>query len=517
MKTYLYRGLLLMLLITAFKVSAYAINTPDSVVVKGFHVDMRIQVMKMPALKKFVEHLSSQGINTLLVEWEASYPFQNEPLIPNRYAYTQQEIRDFVSYCNSLHVQVIPLQQSFGHVEYILRNNKYAALREDQKDYSQVCPSEPELNKQLFTRLYTELASTHTSPYIHIGGDETYLLGHCEKCKKRAAEIGLSKLYFDHIKMLCDIVVSLGKKPVLWADIALKHPEYIKMLPKETVFIDWNYGWDLSHFGDHSKLLESGYEIWGSPAIRSHPDTYALTDWQKHFNNIRDFLPQSRKLGYKGIIMTSWSTSGVYSTVFESEDEPVDLYAIRHVYPMTGFNMLVDYYLSTLKNDKQLSNDQFITNYCAAHYGMDKTKAMQLKNALFCTPYPIVNDKVMSAKPLTVSQLLDSAQNALNILKAIEPVKGQQEFKHYLLMARIRVYYLTFMKIESEVNAADFTNIQVPLYVAQLKTLLSNEQKLNEEFAALNGDFLNPASITEENVLRSQKIHVLYDRLARIK
>jgi hexosaminidase len=235
MKSYLYRGLLLVLLIAGGKLSvlAGAKNAPDSVAIKGFHVDMRIQVMQMPALKKFVEHLSSQGINTLLVEWEASYPFQGEPLIPNRHAYSPQQIRDFVSYCNSLHIQVIPLQQSFGHVEYILRNNKYAALREDQKDFSQVCPSEPELNKQLFTKLYTELAATHTSPYIHIGGDETYLLGHCEKCKKRAAEIGLSKLYFDHVKMLCDIVVSLGKKPILWADIALKHPEYIKMLPKK--------------------------------------------------------------------------------------------------------------------------------------------------------------------------------------------------------------------------------------------------------------------------------------------
>jgi hexosaminidase len=215
--------------------------------------------------------------------------------------------------------------------------------------------------------------------------------------------------------------------------------------------------------------------------------------------------------------MTSWSTSGVYSTVFESEDEPIDLYAIRHVYPMAGFNMLVDYYLSALKGDKKQTNDEFIATYCAANYGMDNAKAMLLKKALFSTPYAIVADKVVSPKPMTVNQLLDSAQKALDILKSIQPVKGLQEFKHYLLMAKIRVYYLTFMKIESEVNAPGFTSTGVPVYVAQLKQLLSNEQKLNAEFALLNQDFLYPASITEENVLRSQKIHVLYDRLARIR
>lgn len=73
-----------------------------------------------------------------------------------------------------------------GHL-YILRHDKYKALREDEKDLSQVCPSETEGNRALFTRLYTDLASTHPGPYIHIGGDETYLLSHCEKCKKRAA------------------------------------------------------------------------------------------------------------------------------------------------------------------------------------------------------------------------------------------------------------------------------------------------------------------------------------------
>lgn len=519
MKAYLQRSLLLILFLIGAIRSSSAINLPvaDSVAVKGFHLDMRIQVMKMPAMKKFVLNLSKNGINTLLVEWEGSYPFEKEPLIANKYAYSRQEIRDFIDYCNSLHIQVIPLQQSFGHVEYILRNYKYAALREDQKDFSQVCPSEPELNKKLFTTLYTDLVSTHKSPYIHIGGDETYLLGHCEKCKKRAAEIGLSRLYFDHIKMLCDIVVSLGKKPIVWADIALKYPDYINLLPKETIFIDWNYGWDVNRFGDHAKLLKSGYEIWGSPALRSHPDNYFLTDWQKHFNNVRDFLPLSRKLGYKGIIMTSWSTSGVYSTLFESEDEPIELYAIRHVYPLSGFNILVNYYLSTLKPGSKLTNDQFIQSYCSSRYGLDARKAMLFKKALFSTPYNVVHGRVISPSAITIGQLLDSAKSSLKTLRLLRPVKGLQEFKHYILMADIRVYYLTYMKIEAEVNAPGVSDEQLPAYALLLKKLLLQEQRLNDEFTALNQDFLFKSSIDEENLLRSQKVHVLYDRLAKVK
>src|SRR4029077_12108641 len=73
----------------------------DSLPVRGFHLDLRIQVMKMPALKNFTLNLSKQGINTLVMEWEATYPFTDDPLIPNRFAYTREEVKDFIKYCQN--------------------------------------------------------------------------------------------------------------------------------------------------------------------------------------------------------------------------------------------------------------------------------------------------------------------------------------------------------------------------------------------------------------------------------
>src|SRR5258708_16864919 len=97
----------------------------------------------------------------------------------------------------------------------------------------------------------------------------------------------------------------------------------------------------MNRFGNHQKLLQSGYEIWGAPALRSSPDNYFLTQWEKHFKNIRDFVPAAAKLGYKGIVMTSWSTSGQYSAAFQSEEQLPEGYAIRHAYPLSGFNILI--------------------------------------------------------------------------------------------------------------------------------------------------------------------------------
>jgi len=487
----------------------------DGFRVKGFHLDLRIQVMTMAALKNFALQLKKSGMNTLIMEWEATYPFSKHPVIPNRYAYTKTEIKSFIQYCNEIGIDVIPLQQSFGHVEYILRHYRYAALREDQKDYSQVCPSKDELNKALFTDLFTELVSTHTSKYFHIGGDETQLLGHCPICKKKAQQEGISKLYIDHIKMLCDIVIKLGRRPVLWADIALKYPEALSLLPKETIFIDWNYGWDMNRFGDHQQLLNSGFEIWGAPSLRSHPDNYFLTLWEKHFKNIRDFIPAARKMGYQGIIMTSWSTSGQYDEVHESESDIVDLYPIRHVYPITGFSMLLAAYAEAIKSVQPIDIEHFIIKYCHENYGLDDRQSISFWTALKMTPYEVEQGKVMTGEPLSVQQLLDSAMEAAKILDSLKPEKNKEEFEHYSLMANIRMQYLSYESIEKKVNSESFTQDQIPGILSELESIMTKNAEINKRFLELNKNYYHLAELEGENQLRSVKPRLLYERLSK--
>jgi hexosaminidase len=511
-KQFLFLLLFLLCLQTGFSQT-----TDNKFKVRGFHLDLRIQVMPMPALREFAKKLSENGINTLIMEWEGTYPFEKHPLIPNRYAYTKAEIVSFVKYCNGLGIDVIPLQQSFGHVEYILRNEKYKELREDQKDYSQVCPLQTKQDSLLFTDLYTELASTHTSKYIHIGGDETYLLGHDERCKLKVAKEGKSKLYIDYIRMLCGIVIKLGKTPVLWADIAMKYPEAINLLPKGTVLVDWNYGWSMNNFGNHQKLMESGYEIWGAPSLRSHPDNYFLTQWEKHFNNIRNFIPVARDLGYKGMVMTSWSTSGAYSSVFETDENITDLYAIRHVYPISGFNMLLAAYIESIKSPKPLDIDKFVSDYCKKQYGFTQQQSVLFYKALKTAPYQITQGEVVSPKPVSINQVLDSTVQAAKTLNSLNPLKNQQEFEQYRLMTDIRIHYLRYEKIEKTANSESFDPKQIPAILTRLKALMLAGNELDKRFINLNQNYLYPAELAQENELRDVKVRLLYQRLSRKK
>ncbi|HWB25767.1 MAG TPA: beta-N-acetylhexosaminidase [Chitinophagaceae bacterium] len=483
--------------------------------VKAFHLDLRIQVMKMHALKNLALQLHGYGINTLIMEYEGTYPYQKHPLIPNKYAYTKQEIISFLHFCDSLHLDVIPLQQSFGHVEYILRNYRYAALREDDKDLSQVCPLEVKKDSALFTDLFTELAEAHTSKYIHIGCDETHLLGHCPKCSKKVAEEGVSKLYIDYVKMLCNIVIRLGKRPVLWADIALKYPDAIKSLPRETVFVDWNYGWDVNRFGNQQKLLQSGFEIWGAPSIRSYPDDYFLTQWEKHFNNIKTFIPLCRQFGYKGMVLTSWSTSGQYSYLNESEDELTQLYAQRHVYPVTAFNLLIEAYAKSLSQQTPMDIKGFIMQAVPQRYGLDKQQTLNFWQALTTPALQVENGIVKSDFPRTLAEITHDAENAASVFKKLQPSKNQVEFEHYRLMADIRVQYLHYLLIEQWANSAGFTQKDVPAALRQLKVLLANASQLDKRFIELNKDSYYITELKAENEVRNKRLQILYDKLNR--
>ena len=492
-------------------------KTTGDFTIRAFHLDLRIQVMKMPALKLFVRKIRKGGINTLIMEYEATFPFQKHPLIPNKYAYSMQEIRSFIAFCNKLGVDVIPLQQSFGHVEYILRNYRYAILREDEKDLSQVCPLQTFDDSLLFRDLYSELASVHTSKYIHIGADETHLLGHCPRCSAKVEKEGISKLYIDYVKMLCNIIISLGKRPVMWADIALKYPQALKSLPRETIFVDWNYGWDLNRFGEHQKLIESGFEIWGAPALRSHPDNYFLTQWTKHFNNIRDFIPLARQMGYKGIVMTSWSTSGGYSYLYESDKEFIDLFAIRHVYPITGFNILLSAYIQSLRETAPLKIEDFIVSYGINQYGFTKEQAKNFSQVLKTAPYEVGDGIVENNPGLSLESLTDSTIWASKELNALSPMKNKEEFEHYRLMADFRVQYLSVLNIEKQLNSGSFSREKIPSILKSLRQLLNNAHSLSERFIDLNQGSFYLSELKDENRLRNMKLQGLYDRLLKVR
>lgn len=479
----------------------------NSFKIRGFHIDMRIEIMTMPALKDFAKYLSGLGINALILEYAASYPYETQATITGPNAYTRKELTDFISYCNELGIQVIPLLENLGHVQYILRHERYADLRIEHNILSQVDP----LNKNciiLFNDLMEDLISLHPSKYIHLGGDETRHLQN-KKFEVYIKKNGVSKLYTQYMKQICDIAILKGKTPLLWADMILRHPEAVTDLPiDKIIFINWIYdGANADKFGSVKALQEKGCTFWGAPALRSGPDDYYLTGWKYHFDNIEKFVPYCRQVDYKSIVMTSWSTSGVYDYKWGFSDALLEMFPVRNVYPLVGFNILVAAYSKALNIDDAIDPEEFVIDYGQKHFGLSEEDGAVLWNYLAHDQVVIRAGKNIDEE--NISKIRKDFREVSQPIRLMKPKINQKEFEHFRLMADIRLFYLSVRQVEAITESSNFNLSQRDRIGKLLKPLMIISKELNSRFIDLNEGYLFPSELDRLNGLRNERLNRL--------
>ena len=504
----------------------------DDFSVVAYHVDLRVQIMPMPTLKALAKEISTLGFNTLIMEWEATYPYKQHSIISNRYAYSREEVTEFINYSEGLGLDVIPLQQSLGHAEYILMHERYAYLRADKRNLSQIDPTRLDVARDFFTELYSDMLSTHQSQYVHIGGDETRILD-CKRCQEAwgddGEELGKSKLYVEYMTMISEIVIAQGKTPLLWADMILAHPDAIADMPKNVIYIDWNYGWKFDRFGENPRTLikKYGLKFWGASSIRSSPDDYHVTSWSKHMKNQAVYVSYARESGFEGMVLTSWSTSGEYGYEW-FWPEVVEIFPLRqvypHAYPNDAFRMNTLGFIEAVQQEKTFKPKDFAHQYAQQRFGLTAGESERLWNIL--TDESLSNKVIIGSSPLSgikglpdkkrvVSATLAKVRELQAALTKIVPKKNQKEFAHYHLQIDFREYYLSFRQIQYLVQSTAFTEKNNPEAIKQLEKLLARSVELNKRFKKLFTGTLYDTEIERLNQYRNKKAILLHQRLTR--
>lgn len=181
------------------------------------YLDMRGIYPKFENLLRYVEEMAAYKLNTLVIEYEDKLPRARKDLCHPTDALTPEQHRRLLEVARENFIDIIPLQQSFGHLEYVLKLPEYQHLREIPEAPGEMCPLR-EGAYELAASLLEETARLHPdSRYLHLGCDEVWSLGQSDECKASGKSRG--RIAIEYINRLAEKVVSLGKIPIVWHDM----------------------------------------------------------------------------------------------------------------------------------------------------------------------------------------------------------------------------------------------------------------------------------------------------------
>ena len=294
------------------------------------HLDLKGAAPNLEYLKKLLPFFKTLGATGLLMEYEDTFPFEGElKILRSKDAYTKRELLEFLAIAKELELIVIPLIQTFGHLEFVLKHKKYANLRETEKVTNSICPLKNE-SRILIKEIIRDVLKLHPdSEWIHLGGDEVWNLKTCAKCKessKSPADLYLHHMIplFEYVEMQSD-----GKViPIIWDDMMRSWD--VKDLESMAKYVEpmiWAYVPDLRNYykfpnGMWDRYYKAFEKVWiassykgaDKPVSNYAPIQQHITNHISWMNIISKF-PKTMQV--VGIALTGWSRFDHYAQLCE--------------------------------------------------------------------------------------------------------------------------------------------------------------------------------------------------------
>ena len=286
---------------------------------RGVMLDIsRGRVPNVETLIDLAERLADFKINELQLYTEHTFAYREYKSVWQDWgALTAEEIQRLDARCKALGIDLVPNQNSFGHLRYFLEHPRVRKLSEVAEPYedasgtfvrhpSTLAPNHP--GTLPFLRgLFDELLPNFSSPFFNVGCDETWDLGRGQS-KKLCAARGKGVVYLDFLKRVQREVSKRGKQTMFWGDIILHYPTLIAKLPKDAVALNWGYEADHPFEKETALFKKSGIPFYVCPGTSTW-----MTMVGKHDNalkNLRRAAAAGRKNGAIGYLNTDWGDGG---------------------------------------------------------------------------------------------------------------------------------------------------------------------------------------------------------------
>ena len=230
--------------------SAVSVKDKPDMKHRGYYYDVtRGRVPTVEGLKKIIDLLAKIKVNSLQIYVEHTFEFKEfeSSNFAKENFLTAEEILEIDEYCYENFIDFIPSIATFGHLYELLVKDEYKHLCEledfkpdhhfwqERMSHHTIDPTNPE-SFLLISSLIDQYLPLFRSNYFNICCDETFDL-----CKGKNKDKESSKLYIDFVSKITKHITDAGKTVMMWADIALEHPEMLSQIPDDTIMLNWWY------------------------------------------------------------------------------------------------------------------------------------------------------------------------------------------------------------------------------------------------------------------------------------
>ncbi|HIF39704.1 MAG TPA: hypothetical protein EYQ74_01225 [Planctomycetes bacterium] len=285
---------------------------------RGFLLDVsRDRVPLQERLRQLVRRCAELKLNHLELYSEHVFPYAGHEAVWRAASpITVPEWVELVQCAREVHVDLVPNQQTFGHMHRWLKHPQYRDMSEvpegvehafafDPEPFS-LCPTDPR-SLELIADLLNQLLPHFGSAFVGIGCDETFDIGQ-GRSREACAARGTHGVYLDYLSRVLELVRERGRRPLFWADVLLKDEQEVPHLPTNSVGLLWGYEGDHPFHEQAQRLQDSGTEYWICPGTSS---------WQsftgRHSNmlaNVSLAAEAGRQHGASGYLVTDWGDFG---------------------------------------------------------------------------------------------------------------------------------------------------------------------------------------------------------------
>jgi hypothetical protein len=286
---------------------------------RGVMLDIsRDKVPTMATLFALVDMLVEWKINQLQLYTEHTFAYSHHRTVwEHSSPMTAHEIRQLDDYCRQRFIDLVPNQNSFGHMERWLKHPAYAHLAEALdgaktpwgfrwKGPFSLCPTDPAA-LEFLAGLYAELLPNFSSGFFNVGCDETFDIGQ-GRSKDECDRLGVHRVYLNFISRVNQLVKSHGRQMMFWGDVILHQPELIAELPADVIALQWGYEANHPFDAEGARFRQAGVPFYVCPGTSSWNSIGGRT--QNALENLRTAAESGLRHGAVGYLNTDWGDNG---------------------------------------------------------------------------------------------------------------------------------------------------------------------------------------------------------------